>query len=194
MACRGIISGYASGCETGNPCFRPAGNITRGQLSKIVSNSAAFTDPPGPQLFQDVPPGHTFYDWINRLANRSYISGYPCGSLGEPCAPPDNLPYFRPAANVTRGQTSKITASAAQLPAPPSGQQSFQDVPEQSTFWPWIEPLAGIQAISGYPCGSLGEPCVPPTNLPYFRPNNPVTRGQSTKIVTTTFFPECQTP
>jgi hypothetical protein len=45
MACRGIITGYSSGCGTGNPCFRPNNNVTRGQLatrgqtSKIVSNT-----------------------------------------------------------------------------------------------------------------------------------------------------------
>jgi hypothetical protein len=33
---------------------------------------------------------------------------------------------------------------------------------------------------------------VAPTNRPYFRPNNPVTRGQAAKIVSSTFFPGCQ--
>ena len=55
MACLGIIHGYPSGCETGDPCFRPGNPITRGQLSKIVSNSAGFYDPPSAQLFEDVP-------------------------------------------------------------------------------------------------------------------------------------------
>ena len=36
-------SGYSSGCESGNPCFRPQNNATRGQSSKIVANSF-FTD------------------------------------------------------------------------------------------------------------------------------------------------------
>ena len=42
--------------------------------------------------------------------------------------------------------------------------------------------------ISGYPCGGAGEPC-PGT---YFRPNNNVTRGQTSKIVANTFYPGCQ--
>jgi S-layer family protein len=108
--------------------------------------------------------------------------------------PPDNRPYFRPGANVTRGQTAKIVASAAGLPAPPPGQWTFQDVPQGSTFWQWIESLSSSGAISGYPCGGDGEPCVPPENRYYFRPGNNVTRGQSAKIVANTFFPGCQTP
>jgi hypothetical protein len=188
LACRSIVSGYPDGT------FRPNNNVTRGQLSKIVSNSAGFSDPPGTQIFQDVAPGSTFYAWVNRLASRGYISGYPCGSPTEPCIPPNNRPYFRPNANVTRGQSSKIVAGAAQLPNPPAGQQTFQDVPEDSTFWRWIESLAGIGAIGGYSCGSPTEPCVPPANRPYFRPNLNVTRGQASKIVANVFFPNCQTP
>jgi hypothetical protein len=33
--------------------------------------------------------------------------------------------------------------------------------------------------------------CVPPGNLPYFVPNNNATRGQTSKIVSGTFFPGC---
>ena len=185
LACTSIVSGYSDGT------FRPNNQVTRGQLSKIVSNSAGFSDYFTVQTFEDVPVGSTFYDFIERLADLSIISGYPCGGAGEPCVPPDNRPYFRPNANMTRGQSSKIIASAASLPAPPAGQRTFEDVPIGSTFWEWIEALASTGAISGYPCGSPGEPCVPPGNRPYFRPGANVTRGQSTKIVSNTFFPGC---
>jgi hypothetical protein len=46
--------------------------------------------------------------------------------------------------------------------------------------------------MGDYPCGGAGEPCVPSSNLPYFRPNNNATRGQTSKIVANTFFPNCQ--
>ncbi len=32
---------------------------------------------------------------------------------------------------------------------------------------------------------------MPPGNLPYFRPNANATRGQTSKIVGNTFFPDC---
>jgi hypothetical protein len=190
MACQGIINGYTSGCETGDPCFRPNNNVTRGQLSKIVSNSAGFSEPAGAQQFQDIAPGHTFYEFIWRLADREIVSGYPCGGAGEPCVPPDNLPYFRPNANVTRGQISKVVSEAAGY-SDPAGAQQFQDVAPGSTFYDWIWRLADRGIMAGYPCGGAGEPCVPPDNLPYFRPGNNATRGQASKIVANTFFPVC---
>jgi hypothetical protein len=187
LACRTIVSGYGDGT------FRPNANVTRGQLSKIVSNAAGFSENHTEQTFQDVPVGTTFYQFIERLASRNIISGYTCGGVGEPCVPPENRPYFRPDSNVTRGQTSKIVAIAAELPDPPSGSQSFEDVPPTHTFYRWIERMALDGIISGYTCGGAGEPCVPPLNRPYFRSNANVTRGQSAKIVSNAFFPGCQT-
>src|SRR5262249_6449159 len=138
LACLGIINGYPDGS------FKPNNNVTRGQLSKIVSNSAGFDDTQTAQMFQDVPPsgpGSTFFVYIGRLASRGYINGYPCGSPGEECVPPNNLPYFRPNANATRGQISKIVSNAAGFSDTPHGQQ-FQDVAPGSTFYSYIYRLA----------------------------------------------------
>ncbi len=191
MACQGIITGYSSGCGTGNPCFRPSNNVTRGQLAKVVSNSAGFQEAAGARQFQDVPAGSTFYDFIWRLANRGYIGGYACGGTGEPCGP-GNLPYFRPNAQASRGQISKIVSNAAGF-HDLAGTRIFEDVPAGSTFYDFVQRLASRQVMAGYACGGPGEPCNPPANRPYFRPNNNATRGQTSKIVSNTFFPDCQT-
>jgi hypothetical protein len=167
--------------------------VTRGQLSKIVSNSAGFNDPQTTQIFQDVPPDSTFFDYIGRLASRGYINGYPCGGPFEPCVPPTNLPYFRPNNPASRGQISKIVSIAACFNEPVTG-QTFQDVTPGSNFYEFIERLVSRGVMQGYPCGSTGEPCVPPENRPYFRPSNNATRGQTSKIVSNTFFPACDTP
>jgi hypothetical protein len=193
MACLGIVNGYISGCSSGNPCFKPNNNVTRGQLSKIVANAAGFNDPPSGQLFEDIRPGSTFYQYVYRLATRNIISGYACGGPNEPCIPPDDLPYFRPNNNATRGQISKIVANAAGFNDPP-GDRIFQDVAPGSTFFNFIQRLANRGVMNGYACGGPGEPCVPPGDLPYFRPNNNATRGQTSKIVSNTFFPGCQIP
>ncbi len=187
LACRGIVNGYPDGT------FKPNNNVTRGQLSKIVSNSAGFSDAQTTRMFQDVPVGSAFQVFIGRLASRGYINGYACGGAGEPCVPRGNLPYFRPGNNATRGQISKIDANAAGFGDPPSGQQ-FQDVAMGSTYYTYTYRLVTRSVMGGYPCGGIGEPCVPPANLPYFRPNNNATRGQTSKIVANTFFPECNTP
>ena len=145
LACLGIINGYPDGT------FKPNNNVTRGQLSKIVSNSAGFSDNQTTRMFEDVPVGSTFFQYIGRLASRGFISGYACGGNGEPCVPPDNLPYFRPNNNATRGQISKIVSNAAGYDDPPHAQQ-FEDVPVGSTSTP--TPTAGDPRLcQGYPCG-----------------------------------------
>jgi hypothetical protein len=185
LACRGILGGYA------DSTFRPGNDVTRGQLSKIVSNAAGFSEPQPTQLFADVPLGSTFQLYIGRLASRGYIGGYTCGGIGEPCGS-GNLPYFRTNNNATRGQISKIVSNAAGF-NDPAGAQLFEDVLPGSTFYDYIQRLASRGIVSGYPCGGPGEPCGG-GNLPYFRTNNNATRGQTAKIVANTFFANCQTP
>lgn len=190
LVCRGFISGYSDGS------FRPDGAVTRGQLCKIVSNTAGFNDPipPGQQTYEDVSPDHTFYTFVERLSARGIISGYPCGSPDEDCNPPENRPYFRPSANASRGQISKIISNAAGF-SDTSTEQMFEDVPTSNTFYVWIQRLASRNIMSGYPCGNLPEePCVQPNNRPYFRWGNDSTRGQTSKIAANSFFPNCYTP
>jgi hypothetical protein len=196
-----LLSGYPCG-DPGEPCgssgqpyFRPTNNATRGQIAKILSNAAGYAEPipSTQQTFEDVPPGSTFWVYIERIAARGVINGYPCGGAGEPCVGPGNRPYFRPYANVTRGQLAKMDALTAGLTLTPTG-QTFEDVPPGSTFYVYVEQLSALGAIQGYPCGGPGEPCQPPANRPYFRPFVNVTRAQTAKIIANTFFPNCQTP
>ncbi|MBF6613981.1 MAG: S-layer homology domain-containing protein, partial [Chloroflexi bacterium] len=80
LACKGIISGYDDGT------FRPNNQVTRGQIAKIVSNSADIQDDPGAQIYTDVPPSNPFYPYINRLTHRNVMGGYDCGMIPqEPC-------------------------------------------------------------------------------------------------------------
>ena len=56
-------------------------------------------------------PDHTFYQYIERMASRGIIAGYPCGGPGEPCNA-NNDPYFRPGNTVSRGQLTKMVSIA----------------------------------------------------------------------------------
>ncbi|MEA2573538.1 MAG: serine protease AprX, partial [Chloroflexia bacterium] len=111
--------------------------------------------------FADVPSsgeGSTFYSFVSCLACRSIVGGYPCGGLGE-TSNSGSEPYFRPGANVTRGQIAKMVALAADLSSP-TGEQVFQDVPPGSPFYGPVQQLATAGYIGGYSCGAvLGEPC-----------------------------------
>lgn len=190
LACRDILSGYGCGA-TGEPCpgnyFRPNANVTRGQAAKIIANAAGYTDaiPSSKQTFRDVPPDSPFWLFIERVYAHGAISGYACGGPGEPCPGA----YFRPGNNLTRGQLAKISTEVAGYSETPSG-QSFNDVPPDSPFYVYIERARLHEVISGYACGDPGEPCPGA----YFRPGNNVTRGQTAKIISNTFYPACVTP
>jgi plastocyanin len=179
---RSVLGGYSDGT------FRPGNQVTRGQLAKIIANSAGFNETPTGQTFADVAPGSTFYDYVERIASRGIIGGYPCGGPGEPCQA-GSKPYFRPGDNASRGQIAKIVAGAANLTSTPTG-QTFADVPTNHTFYTFVEQLSANGAMGGYACGSPGEAC-DGQNRPYFRPNVKTTRGQIAKIVSMSFFPEC---
>ena len=189
LACNYVLGGYDSVArcpETGAPCFRPGDSITRGQMAKVVANAAGYVENHTNVTFTDVPATHTFYIFIQRLASRGVVSGYSdpsrCSNGQAPC--------FQPEAPVTRGQMSKFVAVAANFTeAVPPNQQTFRDVLPPDTFWQYIERLASRAIVGGYVCGSNGEPC-PGT---YFRPAEPVTRGQASKFVALAFFPNCDT-
>ena len=161
LACAGVLGGY------GDNTFRPGDNVTRGQLSKIVANAANFNEPVSGQTFTDVPPGSTFYPFIERMARRGYIGGYSDGT-------------FRPGAFATRGQIAKIVSNAAGYNDTPTG-QTFSDVPPSSDFYVFVERVAARGAVGGYSDGT-------------FRPGANTTRGQVSKIVSVVFFPGCTTP
>ncbi|MDQ5824496.1 MAG: S-layer homology domain-containing protein [Chloroflexota bacterium] len=190
LACRDILSGYGCGAP-GEPCpgnyFRPNANVTRGQAAKIIANAANYNEaiPASQQTFNDVPPDSPFWVFIERVYGHGAISGYACGAPGEPCPGV----YFRPGANLTRGQLAKIATEVAEYNELLSV-ESFEDVPFGSTFHLYIERARLHGIISGYTCGAPGEPCPGA----YFRPGNNVTRGQTAKIVANTFYPSCVTP
>ncbi|MDQ3705404.1 MAG: NPCBM/NEW2 domain-containing protein [Chloroflexota bacterium] len=158
LACRGVLGGYADGT------FRPGAGITRGQLAKLVSNAAGYDEDVSGQTFSDVPPGSTFYLYVERIARRGIVGGYGDGT-------------FRPGGPATRGQIAKVLSNAAGFTDSPL-RQSFPDVGTGDPFYLYVERLSSRGIIGGYADGT-------------FRPGNPATRGQVSKMVANTFFAEC---
>ncbi|HUS13950.1 MAG TPA: S-layer homology domain-containing protein [Chloroflexia bacterium] len=181
LYCRGIVSGYADNT------FRPFTNITRGQVAKIVTLAAGYTDavPSTQQSFTDVPYSSAFWIYIERAALHNVISGY-----NTPASCSTGVPCFLPYNNVTRGQLAKMDSQAAgYADAVPSTAQSFTDVPYSNPFWLYIERLARRGIINGYACGLPPAGACDSLNRPWFLPFTDVTRGQASKIVANTFFP-----
>jgi hypothetical protein len=192
LSCKGVITGYPDGT------FKEGNLITRGQIAKVVSNAAGFSEDPGEQIYADVPPGSTYYAFINRLTHRGIVSGYPCPTRpggGDECNP-ENPGLYKPGENATRGQLAKIVSNAAGFSEAVSGQH-YADVPpngEGSQFYTWIMRLTSRGVMGGYACGTQDPrsgPCDGQARA-YFRPADSVTRGQASKIVANTFFPNCQ--
>ena len=143
MSCHRIASGYSDGT------FRPGNNSTRGQISKMVVLANNWNqEPPSGQnyTFTDVPPGSTFFSYVETAYGMGAFSGYPCGGTGELCDP-QHRPYFRPSAKVTRGQIAKILSSSANFDEQPTA-QTFTDVPIGSTFY---------AELRGWPPGASSE-------------------------------------
>ncbi|MDQ5826118.1 MAG: S-layer homology domain-containing protein [Chloroflexota bacterium] len=121
--------------------------------------------------FPDNNPGDTFYEYIQCLACRGIVTGFPDG-------------MFHAERNITRGQISKIVANAAGFHEDP-GDQIYSDVPEGSPYYEYINRLTNRGIMSGYPCPerpSGSDDCSPDNPL-IFLPNANATRGQLAKIV-----------
>jgi hypothetical protein len=125
-------------------------------------------------------PTAYYYQPVYYLACRGVVGGYSDGT-------------YRPFNTTTRGQMSKIIVGAYSLPivTPPAGGATFADNGPADTFFAYVETAATRNVVSGYPCGGVNpqtgaaEPC-DAAHRPYYRPGNPVTRGQLTKIVVLT--------
>jgi len=111
----GSMAGYNCG-GPGEPCdalarpyFRLFAYVTRSQIAKFVAVAAHLdiSGPPATPSFADVPTSHPFFSWVEAVRGAGIMSGYTCGGLGEPCDAL-NRPYFRPYADVTRGQVAQI--------------------------------------------------------------------------------------
>ena len=151
---------YCIGAVNGYPdgTFRPNNNTTRGQLAKVVvvaKNWPLYN--PGRPSFSDVQPDNPFYLYVETARSRNIISGYTDGT-------------FRPGAEITRGQIAKVVALAEGWPLENPGSATFIDVAPGSAFYSYVETAARRGVLGGY-------------NDRTFRPGNPATRGQVSKIV-----------
>jgi hypothetical protein len=153
-------------------------------MAKIVVlgfNKPIVTPPSGQYTFADTRPESAFWQYVETANYFQIAVGHNCGEIGEPCDNAHRL-YFRPNEYVTRGQLSKMVVAAAGWALINPADYRFEDVLPGSTFYQYIETIYCRNVISGYDCGSPGEPC-DGRRRPYFRPQNNAVRGQAAKIL-----------
>ncbi len=126
-----------------------------------------------PNRFVDIQ-GNTFYGAIHYLNCRGIINGI-------------DSTHFAPGNTATRAQFTKIAvlASGTALTTP-AGSPTFADVPASNWAYVYIESGYAAGIIGGYQSCHPG-PC-------YFHPNDPISRGQLTKIVVNAFHIALLTP
>ncbi len=114
--------------------------------------------------YSDVPPGSTFYSYIECLSNRRAVNGL------FHWADDAHNNEFRPGDPVTRAQAIKSIVRAMgwtlRFPATPT----FTDVPRSSPYYRYIETAVHYGIISGYQDRT-------------FRPDAYLTRGQMSKVI-----------
>lgn len=134
--------------------FPPGGQPTD---TPVPPPQATWTPGPCGMRFTDLPDSHWAYQYVAYLYCRNVVSGYSDGT-------------FRPNNASTRGQFTKMVVLGFGWTLWNPYWPSFNDVPPGSDFYEYVETahLRGI--INGYDDGS-------------FRPGNPVTRAQATKML-----------
>ncbi|MBE0447451.1 MAG: S-layer homology domain-containing protein [Actinobacteria bacterium] len=107
--------------------------------------------------FPDVPQDHWAVEAIDFLQNARIIHGFPDGT-------------FRPNANVTRAEFTKMAVEAEGLELIEPAVPSFPDVPRDHWAFRYIETARAAGIIEGFPDGT-------------FRPNINVSRAEIAAIV-----------
>lgn len=174
----GIMSGYAD-CT-----FRPFSNVTEITLLRTVVLGLNLPIPglaSSRQTFADVPPTFPLYPYYEAAVDAGVVNGYSCGGSGEPCDA-HNRPYARPFTYVTRGQMVKTFVFAKHWSLVNPVTSTFTDLPPDAGGREYAETASAHNLVSGYSCGSPGEPCDSAMHH-YFRPNQPLIRGQLAKAI-----------
>jgi hypothetical protein len=154
------------GCGSGNYC--PDAAVTRDQMAAFIVRALGEPNPviPAQQRFNDVPPNHPFYAFIDQMAVRQI-------SLGCSTTPP----LYCPNDIVTRDQMAAFLVRAKgefNPPTPPS--QRFNDVPPNHPFYKFIDRMAVLGITQG--CSA---------NPPLYCPTSTVNRSQMAAFLVRAF-------
>ncbi len=152
----GVVNGFEDNT------FRPEKNLTRAELSKIITlgNSIEPTKT-GEQYFCDVPVGQWFHLYVNQFFVDGYINGFP----GSTCQIDRE---FRPHEPVLRSEAVKMMLEASgYTPETVSlSEEPYGDVPTNH----WFAPYAALAEEQGFFNGVIEED---------FRPDQAITRGEA---------------
>ncbi len=152
-----VVGGYQDG-EVSTVDAVGCGGVLATATPTPVGGVPTFTPTPScASSYSDVTPADYFYPAVRYLTCHGVLAGYADGT-------------FRPYANMTRGQLSKVVVLAEDWTIQTPTTSHFSDVPPSNPFYIYIENAYAHNIIDGYSDGT-------------FRWGNDVTRGQIAKIV-----------
>ena len=141
--------------------------LFKAALAASVATSAMVVLAPvnsdaAPATFPDLLSSSDHYQPVLNLTARGIIKGFPDGT-------------FKPNRSVTRGQAAKIIALVTELDTKNVTDPGFTDVSKNDEYYGAIAALAKKGILIGYKEDNT------------FRPNEKLTRGQMSKIITMAF-------
>jgi hypothetical protein len=150
--------GATAGCSTEPPLFCPDDIVSRAQAIAMILRALGIDpDSTGPQVFDDVPPSHPLYGFVQVAFKEGLTAG--CSS-----APP----LFCPDQPLPRWQTVVLLLKAMGVtPASTGDPAIFDDVPPSLPYFDHVQEFAG----RGLTAGCSAAP-------PLFCPDQPVRREQ----------------
>jgi len=136
LVSRGVVNGYEDGS------FRPWGDVTRAEFSKLLAVAAAWPLEPGGLLaFSDTAGNWAAEQGFLQAAVRAgAVVGYPDGT-------------FRPQGLVTRAEAVKMVAAAAGLA--PAGVPPYADVDDHDWYAGWVAAAHSSALIGPGACWPL---------------------------------------
>jgi hypothetical protein len=162
-------AGITAGCRTNPPLFCPDSPISRGQMAVFIETSLARAIGACTGRFSDVPIGHPFCGFVERLATDGITGGCAAGPPARFC--PDDP--------VTRAQMAVFVETALGGVIGGACAGTFADVPVAHPLCGFVERLAADGITAGCTAG-------PPAR---FCPDDPVTRAQMAVFLVTAPLP-----
>jgi ferredoxin len=170
--------GITTGCRSGSGCvyYCPNDSITRAQMAVFLCRAAGR----GPldratPTFCDVPKTHSYYGWIERVADAASWNGNPptIGCAAFPCK------KFCPSNAVRRDEMAAFLVRATGKSPMPSCSGTFADVLRGGWACPYVERVSDPGSWGGT---AVTSGCVCPSGYPSgakcYCPAASVTRGQ----------------
>jgi len=133
------------------------GVVSSSVASDIQANYHFHDVAPVQKIFSDISSDDEFFPYIKDLINSGAVNG--------------KRVNFNPEQTVSRSEFAKMVSISADLNTDLSG-INYKDVPLNNSFYEYIKKLRGNNIVS---------------KNEYFRPNNPVSRGEAIKIIVNAF-------